>query len=391
MLPYVIIYILMWSIALIATCTKRRNAKFLYILQVAIVFLFCALKFETGYDWPAYKEHYASIANDHSSHYRFEALYEGLAWIFAKTGFTYEAFFAIIIFFVCTTYGLTIWRIFGWIGVIILPTLYSISDYLIIPFFSLNRQMLASALLMLAFSSFLRGRKLQPMILALIATGFHLSAAVMLALYAVFYFIIQNRRLSIFLLAFASISYLVGIDLFGQFLLRFLTLISWKYEIYTSKDTYNASILYRLVYASFNGFIAYLILKLRNNLMPYGEASILNYDKKLVAAAFSSLIIAMLLFGFPTVSSRYQVLTMPLAVGIGFISLHSRIRMHSKNCVLVATGALALFLPFYRFLINPMSIVFFPYQIAFAVDEQTSTGMARTQELLNQLYNLWSQ
>lgn len=104
--------------------------------------------------------------------------------------------------------------------------------------------------------------------------------------------------------------------------------------------------------------------------------------------AMLGVLIPLVVYGFPTFSTRYQYFFCFFTLGVG-LSVLGLFKARDRLIVMVAT-CLISYIPFYRFLTNPLSIVYIPYQSQFFYDKQNSTGQQRTDDLLNQLDILWS-
>jgi hypothetical protein len=104
--------------------------------------------------------------------------------------------------------------------------------------------------------------------------------------------------------------------------------------------------------------------------------------------AFVGLLIPLIIFGFPTLSTRYQYFFAVFLIGA---AMNTLLRLnYTSRLVTVFVIAVVAYLPFYRFLSSPLSIVYIPYQSQLFYDAHNSTGQERTNNLLNQLDELWS-
>ncbi|KFF43315.1 hypothetical protein JH25_05900 [Pseudomonas sp. BRG-100] len=82
MFDYNLVYVLIWGIAFISILLPQIKNIHLYIIQVGILTLFLALKFETGYDWPVYEAHFVNVAAGEAFNLNFEIGYELLVHFF---------------------------------------------------------------------------------------------------------------------------------------------------------------------------------------------------------------------------------------------------------------------------------------------------------------------
>ena len=100
-----------------------------------------------------------------------------------------------------------------------------------------------------------------------------------------------------------------------------------------------------------------------------------------------AVIFPLMFYAYPTISTRYQYFYAIFMIGLS-LSLLDYLKSSNLLLVILVMGLL-FYIPFYRFITNPLSIVFVPYQNMITYDESNSTGQARTDELMTQLYQLW--
>lgn len=96
MIDYNVVYVVVWGLAFISMLTERDQEKYIFYMQVLILALFLALKFETGYDWPVYEAHFLQVSAGGEFYLAFEVGYEFLVLIFSYMGFEFHQFVGFI-------------------------------------------------------------------------------------------------------------------------------------------------------------------------------------------------------------------------------------------------------------------------------------------------------
>ena len=88
MVIYNVMYIFLWGMAVLSYSKDVRINK-IFSVQVLILLLFTALRFQTGYDWPVYQSYYNS---PESSAISFEIGFVTLVYLFNFLGLNFNAF-----------------------------------------------------------------------------------------------------------------------------------------------------------------------------------------------------------------------------------------------------------------------------------------------------------
>lgn len=181
--------------------------------------------------------------------------------------------------------------------------------------------------------------------------------------------------------------YVLSIDI-ARFIFESIILyFNPKYMIYLERDVYNASMLYRVVYLLVSLIVCVLIYVAWDKQLLAREGRE-QEDSSIYRLAMLGILIPLVIYGFPTFSTRYQYFFCIFTIGVSLTVL-SLFSARDRFLILMVT-CIVTYIPFYRFLTNPLSIVYIPYQSQFFYDKKNSTGQQRTDDLLNQLDILWS-
>ena len=387
MTEYNIVYVVVWSLAFLSMVVVPRQRDYLFYAQVTILALFVALKFETGYDWPVYQAHYLQTSLGDEFYIGFEYGYELLVRLFVFLGIGFHQFVAVINILQISLIVLSVRYFFPKYSIWIMAMLYAIPDFYLIPSFSLLRQVLAASLFLYGLRCHFGGRASMAWIMFALAISMHYSVVGAL----LFTFLALRVRLSknVFAVLFViSIGlYMLSIDIARSLAEYVLSALYPKYLAYLDRDVYNASLLYRLVYASVSTLVFVLIyLSWSKRLVECEGAQ--GFDLAIYRLAMLGVLIPLVVYGFPTFSTRYQYFFCFFTLGV-CLSVLKLFGERDRLLVLLAACVIA-YIPFYRFLTNPLSIVYIPYQSQFFYDEKNSTGQQRTNDLINELESLWS-
>ncbi|MBU5604575.1 MULTISPECIES: EpsG family protein [Citrobacter] len=374
---YNIMYILLWGMALISY-SKNFKVNQVFFVQVLVLSLFTALRFQTGYDWPVYQTYYNSPENSTIS---FEIGFSTLITLFKFLGLNFNVF----VFFVSVVEILLLAKVIKYFFprqcVLILAIMFSLADFFLIPMFALMRQGLAVSIFLYGLMLYDKGFFVKAKMLFVLSMLFHLST---IPIIVCTYLVIKLRfssKTMLIVFALSLLTYLISFDLIGYLISFIIPFIDQKYEMYMQRDTYNASGLYRIVFSAVSVFACFLIYK-------YGSLNIVTkINKSTLIYALLAVIFPLLFYAYPTISTRYQYFYAIFMIGLS-LSLLDYLKSNNLLLVILMMGFL-FYVPFYRFITNPLSIVFVPYQNMITYDESNSTGQARTDELMTQLYQLW--
>lgn len=363
----------------IISYSKNIKIKKIFFLQVLILSLFTALRFQTGYDWPVYQEYYNSVDNSSGS---FEVGFATLISVFKYFELSFNSF----VFFVSIVEVLLLAEVIKYFFpkqcVLIFAIMFSLADFFLIPMFALMRQGLAVSIFLYGLMLYDKGHFNKAKILFAVSVVFHLSSILIITCTYLVIKLRVSKRTLLIVFILSLLGYLFAFNLIGYFISMVIPYIDQKYEMYMQRDTYNASVLYRTIFSIVSAFTFFLIYK-------YGSRSgIVRTNKNIIIYALLAVIFSLLFYAYPTISTRYQYFYAIFMIGLS-LSLFDYLKPNNL-LVIILLMALLFYVPFYRFLTNPLSIVFVPYQNMVTYDESNSTGTARTDELMSQLYQLWN-
>ncbi|WON76293.1 EpsG family protein [Serratia sp. UGAL515B_01] len=386
MTVYNIIYFTVWLLALLSYC-KGFSSNALYRVQSLIIILFASIRFQTGYDWPVYEEHYNSLSSGSVFSLSFEFGYEYIVRVFNYLGISFPVFSFFITFIQVFLITKSIKFFFPKHSLLILATMYALPDFYLIPVFSLMRQGMAVSLFFWGMSLYFSHKKKLSYMAFFLAVSFHYSTLSILLLVFLLFKFTSRRSVYLTVFSISIIAYLLSIDMIGWIGSIILPMVGDKYSIYLERDVYNASLVYRLCY-SLAMTLFFSIIYRTCYVDDRKNDNEIKFDRRIYKLAFMGIIIPVALYAFPTVSTRFQYFFSIFSIGICF---HAYEIFKRNNHVIISIFlAIIFYMPFYRFLIDPLSLVYTPYQDLFFYDEDSSTGKIRTTELLNQLHELWS-
>lgn len=381
MSEYFLVYICIWALALTHSLMQADTNDRIFKIQGIILVALAALRFETGYDWPVYGAHYRKDALGDA--FVFEPGYELLVSFFVHAGVNFNHYLSIISIFMIVVMMYIFKKIIPEHKEIALAVAFSVPEFFLIPVFSVIRQTISLLILLLGYVVLKNGQRRSGLVLIFSSFLFHYSTVF------IFFIVILFRRLNLNdraywrIFAGSSLFYIIGFDAFGYLLKFIVELIIPAYGYYVGKDTFNASFMYRVVVVIASAIIFKLVMSSR--MQTDGEAGVRSLFGK--NSALLSLLLPILVFNFPTLTSRF------LFFGAFFIATYSlrglTSRLHLTRTLICTVLSLMLVLPFYRFLSSPFSLPYVPYQSMLSYDERTSTGGERTQELLDMLDSLW--
>lgn len=381
MIEYFIVYALLWILAYLHAVKNNNTSNKIFWIQCIVLVIFSAFRFETGYDWPVYSLHYNGEMGD--TGLVFEPGYQLLVFVFVSLGIPFKYFISFISAIMIVALMILTKRITPKYKEIAIAIAFSLPDFYLIPIFSVIRQSMSLLILMLGIMYFCDGRKKRGYFLIVLSFSFHYSTLIILSLVLLIRSINLSLKSYCIIFCVGLIGYLASIDFASLFLKSLVDLVIPGYGVYLSRDTFNASFLYRIVTGILTVILAISAAKSRTypNENWGGESSFsLNI-------ALLSLLLPILLFNYPTFTSRFMFLGSFFILGLSLYYLHEVLRV--KKIVTCMICSVLFLLPLYRFLSSPFSTPFIPYQSMFFYDESNSTGSDRTQDLLDMLDSLW--
>ncbi|WP_438866899.1 EpsG family protein [Pseudomonas sp. L1(2025)] len=386
MIDYNVVYVAIWIMAIFSVFIRSDWSRYLFYIQATFMALFLAFRFETGYDWPVYKSHYLHVAAGETFQLNFEIGYEYLVRIFTFLGFEFHQFVALLSVLEILLIAVSVRFFFRKHSIWVMALLYSIPDFYLIPSFSLVRQALAASLFFYGLHYYARARLFTALGIFVLAVSVHYSVVGAIAFLVLAMRVRLSKYVFVVLFAVAVTLYLFSIDV-ARFFANFVVLYFYpKYIFYLERDVYNASFVYRLVYAAVSTLVFALIYTSWDKRL-VDSSGFSKWDSTVYRLAMFGVLIPLVVFGFPTFSTRYQYFFCIFMVGVS-LSVLVLFNARDRLAIMLAVCVIS-YVSFYRFLVNPLSIVYVPYQSQFLYDEKNSTGQKRTDDLLHQLEILW--
>ncbi len=389
MAQYNIIYALVWFLAILSLKKNSLPSVWLFFVQTTLLALFVGFKFQTGYDWPIYEAHYAAIEQQGGFYLDFELGYEWAVKAAVSVGMLFEQFSAVLSILQVAFIAIAVMYFFPRYCLVVMAIMYSIPDFYLIPTFSLLRQGLAVSIFLIGVCSFISDRKSLAFLFFLIACSLHYSVVGGVLLLVLLYVFPLSRAIFFIIYAAAVALYITSFDIVRDVVKVLIVYVDPKYLIYLDRDVFNASFAYRSAFVAISSVIFACIYSSWGRCDSSGVDRI-DESSRLLAyrLALLGLIIPLVIFGFPTLSTRYQYFYSIFIIGCALSAL--QYVTYASRLVVVFVIVIIAYLPFYRFLSSPLSIVYIPYQSQLFYDRTNSTGQDRTNDLLNQLDVLWS-
>ncbi|MFS2199778.1 MULTISPECIES: EpsG family protein [Pseudomonas] len=389
MTQYNIVYVVVWLLAILSLRKDNLPSAWLFFLQVTLLALFVGLKFQTGYDWPIYEAHYAAVQSGEAFYLDFEFGYEWLVQFSTSIGLAFEQFSAVISILEVSFIAFAARRFFPRYCLVVMAIMYSVPDFYLIPAFSLLRQGLAVSIFLIGVYKFFSDKKISGFVFFAIACSLHYSVVGGLLLLALLYMFPLSRRAFSLVFAASVALYVSSFDIIRGVVEVLIVYVNPKYMIYLDRDVFNASFAYRAAFAVVS--LVFFVC-IYGAWVKHESSSVENLGDgggvQTCRLALLGLLIPLIIFGFPTLSTRYQFFFAIFLVGCALGAL--QYVTYASRIIVIFVVAIIAYLPFYRFLSSPLSIVYIPYQSQLFYDHKNSTGQDRTNDLLNQLDVLWS-
>lgn len=387
MWPYLLIFVLVWAAAYEEYIFRRRR---IYYIAVPVLLLFLGLRFETGYDWPAYKELFYELPSigelDVSRLFVFSVLYgkEPLYLAFSATmKWIWNDFQGVVI--VSSIFEIVSFVVFLRRLTSCRATVFAASVTWVIftLYFSVIRQGISVAFFLL-FLLFYFGRRYWFASICLMgAIGFHYSA---LLYFAIFLFVLlrPSKKLLLVIVLIAGIFGIMGdmaqalLHMAGQVIP--IEAVEAKLEWYAERDDEShANIfdqIYALVFSVVMGGVLFSI--------SLEKMSDLKRAMYVIAIIFIAFQLAFL--DFPLFRNRLQYLALPF-VYIFFFEcfLMSKITVR----LLVINGLCFITLIYFLlFLSKESSLPFVPYQnyITYALTDRPGDGLNRVERVVDERF-----
>lgn len=381
MWPYIVVFMIVWLAAFEEYVFKSRK---LYPISAITFLLFCALRFETGYDWPQYKEIFYSLPEIYNSSllelltlsflYGKEPLY--IIYTSLLKSLTNE--FQILIFlsslFQVAVFTLFLRRVTTYRATVFAATVTWVVFTL---YFSVIRQAMAVSFFMLFLLAYHDKKHIKAIAYGLAAMMFHYSAI----LYFIFFaFALSNpsKRTLAVLIGIGAVLAVGGqaapsvFELVGNLIpIEFITnKLAWYVEQDAPSNILEKA--YSVIFATVMGAI---LLNVKN-------ANLLGIRKIVYVFAMLLIVFQLAFLDFPLMRNRVQYISLPF-VYIFFFEYFESKRILIRSIVITSLFSVT-FLYFILFLSKDSSLPFVPYQgyIHYVLTDDKGDGLKRVESVV---------
>ncbi|WP_280551801.1 EpsG family protein [Halomonas sp. 25-S5] len=383
-----IIYVCFWVFSILASLFVKRKID-LWVFLFCI-FLFVGLRFETGFDWPVYKDIFSrfqesfqvsdvmSIYHTHNQELGFLVFFGALAQILPS----YEYVQAIFTVFLLYSFVKLASAIHVSHKALALSLSLFLSFFLLPVAFSTVRQSLAISFFNIALMYYISGRRLPSIVFCLLAILAHTSAIIYVGVLVVNWFVMNNRRVvSAFFLIFAALLFYAALLAVLELNTYFPPAVGSKISYYKDVAISSGLGLKSLALMLF-AFLIGLHASMMKGSQPICDNRVTTLRNFIVV--FSALAVAS---GFFTVLRDRIFYELMLLYGIYIATL----RVDVKFFVVPVVFSFGLAYQMVFFLSYPSVIVFVPYQNAMLVKLTGNKidGQKRSQLFMESFKNLY--
>lgn len=386
---YTVLLAFVWTAAFVTEFGKGEKFRSLYWLVVIVLVLFSASRYETGFDWPAYRDFYMSLTEEGSSKWAFEIGFVYLARALKNISVDFDCFLAVATTLQVVLIAVFIRLYFGLRSMLVLAIYYTVPIFFLISAFSLMRQGISVSFFLIGSFLYIRNRKPASYFLFLLSASFHYSSIAAIIIFLVLSRIRISIKVALVVFIVGLISFILRVNLPRAFLepvfgLEFFS----KYVIYLNLDVATDNFLV-VVIQSFFYIIAFFALILsRTKQLARGNMSCATSHTFNLAIFF--VMLSIWFWGFPTIVSRYQLFFVFFFLGWLFFLFDFR-RVENRLFMVLFAFFLCSIL-YLKFVLTPTSLVYFPYQsILVPGVEEFSSGEVRTQALYEILRGSWNE
>lgn len=384
MWPYLLVFGIVWAAAFEEYIFRKRNV---YFIAIGIFLLFLCVRFETGYDWPAYKSLFYDLPSISeldftnllvlSVLYGKEPLYLAFSSILREFWSDYQGIVMVssifeVVVLVSFLRKVTTCRatVFAATVTWVIFTLY----------FSVIRQGISVAFFLLFLMAYFDRKKWLALFCVIGAVGFHYSALMYLAIF-LFALFKPSRKLLFSIVIAAAI--LGGLGNFAQSIFQVIgqiipiEAIAAKLEWYAERDDESrANIfdqIYAVVFAITMGGVLFSI-----NMEKMSELKKTLYIFAVIFVAFQ-----LAFLDFPLFRNRLQYLALPF-VYIFLFEYFVASRQFVRLVVIIGLFSITL-LYFVMFLAKESSQPFVPYQnyISYMLTDNPGDGLDRVERVVD--------
>lgn len=380
MTPYYIYFFLLWLPALCEFIFRRSG---FYWFSIIVLFLFISLRYETGYDWPAYKELFEYIPGflrweeiaQVSALFSMEPLF--IFFVSILKCVTQEFQVLIIIVALIEVYGLHRFLalynskssfIIAIIGTWLLFTLY----------FSVLRQGLVVSLFLLFYVNYVYGYRKKAFLFLLISLGVHLSSILYYAMFFMSGIRIQRSIFAFLFVGSLSMSFFsknISYYLFDMVSGLNIPIVSEKSDWYAHERDFKVNafdVFYVYSYGIIMGGFLYKVWHIFEK----------TFFRRLLFFSAALIFVQFLFLDYPVMRNRVQYIAflMQFILIIHYFSVKIiHIRVPVFACIFVA------FFSYYLLFLNKSSsLPFVPYQdfINYGVLGKESDGLERVKQTI---------
>jgi hypothetical protein len=331
------------------------STKYLYGFLFLSLGVFGGIRFQTGMDWPAYKEYFEQIdlsSGPFDSYFsnlvnlKFEIGYFYLNYYLKLLGFTYSAvFFVSSLFCVYCVYKFTSQYLLNKFYIL---TIYISYSFLILHFAQV-RQSLAIGVFLLACTHYVKHQnKLKAILISLLAILFQFSAAIYIIILLLVLYFPKNVRYRIIIFILIPVIFILSQSIGFFFLLKLFVPLALEAKINIYEEEQTAQGQGQLIYGIYLLFcISYVYFNIKH-LINEQQAFICNY------AIFSLLLTVLASFIFPGNYVMYSRLYVLASIFQGYaitIILNAKKTYFSKAffiiSILIATLSYIRIINFY--------------------------------------------
>lgn len=380
MIPYYIYFFLLWLPALYEFVFRKKG---FYFFSLVVFYFFIALRYETGYDWPAYKEVFEYVPGlitwrdiiQVSSLFAMEPLF--IFFVVLLKSITEEFQILIITVSLIEVYGLhrflSLFNLKSSFAVAVIGTWLLFTLY-----FSVIRQGLAVSFFLLFYVNNARGNQKMSALFFLVSLGLHLSSI----LYYVIFLMsrIHVKRQTFVLLFFGSLvlsffSEKISYYLFDMISSMNIPIVSEKSDWYAHGRDFKVNV-FDVFYVYSYGIIMGVFLY---NVWHIFEQKLF---RRLLFFSAILIFVQFLFLDYPVMRNRIQYVAflMQFILIIKFFSVKTiQTRMPVFACIFI------VFFGYYSlFLTKSSSLPFVPYQdfVSYRVLGSESDGIERVNQAI---------
>lgn len=384
MWPYILVFGIVWAAAYEEYIFRKKN---LHPIATLVFLLFLCLRFETGYDWPAYKDLFFDLPSVGelgftnllvlSVLYGKEPLYLVFSSTMRELWGDYQGIVIVASIFEIITLVSFLKKFTNCRAAVFAATVTWVVFTL---YFSVIRQGISVAFFLLFLSAYFDRRYWIALFCLIGAVGFHYSALMYLAIF-LFALLRPNKKFLFSIVIAAAVLGILGnfaqsiFQLIGQVIP--IEAVAAKLEWYAERDDEGrANIFDQLYAATFAITMGGVLFSIKTEKMSDGKKALYTF-----AVIFIAFQLAFL--DFPLFRNRLQYLALPFV----YMFLFERFAVSKLFMrLMVITGLFSItLLYFVMFLSKESSLPFVPYQnyISYKLTDRPGDGLDRVERVID--------